>query len=97
MMSNKTQAALPASRQLSIGLFGFGVVGKGLYDVLKATPTLQAGIKKICIKNPSKDRAIAAHHFTSNADEILNDETINVVVELIDDADAKPNEIYNPL
>lgn len=88
MSNKKTKAVLPASRQLSIGLFGFGVVGKGLYDVLKATPNLQAGIKTICIKNPSKDRAIAAHHFTSNADDILNDDTINVVVELIDDADA---------
>lgn len=76
------------SKQLNIGLFGFGVVGKGLYDVLHTTPTLQASIKKIVIKNADKKRSIAAENFTTDAAIILNDESINVVVELIDDADA---------
>ena len=74
--------------KLNIGLFGFGVVGKGLYDVLHTTPTLQASIKKIVIKNADKKRSIAAENFTTDASVILNDENINVVVELIDDADA---------
>jgi len=77
-----------ANKQLNIGLFGFGVVGKGLYDVLHTTPTLQASIKKIVIKNPEKKRSIAAENFSTDAAVILNDESINVVVELIDDADA---------
>jgi homoserine dehydrogenase len=76
------------SKQLNIGLFGFGVVGKGLYDVLHHTPALQSSIKKICIKNNHKKRAIAATNFTDNAAELLQDEGINVIVELIDDADA---------
>jgi homoserine dehydrogenase len=77
-----------STNKLCIGLFGFGVVGKGLYDVLHSTPTLQASIKKICIKNSGKTRSIAAENFTTDADVLLNDETINVIVELIDDADA---------
>ena len=77
-----------SNKQLNIGLFGFGVVGKGLYDVLHTTPTLQASIKKIVIKNAGKKRSIAAENFTTDASVILNDENINVVVELIDDADA---------
>ena len=80
--------ALPLSKKLTLGLFGFGVVGKGLYDVLQSTPALQASIKKICIKNQAKQRAIPQHHFTANASDLLNDESINVIVELIDDADA---------
>ena len=76
------------TNNLSIGLFGFGVVGKGLFDVLHSTPTLQASIKKICIKNNSKPRSIAAENFTTDADILLDDESINVIVELIDDADA---------
>ncbi len=80
--------ALPISKQLTIGLFGFGVVGKGLYEVLQSTPALQASIKKVCIKNAGKKRSIGEEYFTTNADEILDDEEINVVVELIDDADA---------
>jgi len=77
-----------SNKQLNIGLFGFGVVGKGLYDVLHTTPTLQASIKKIVIKDPFKKRSIAAENFSTDAPAILNDESINVVVELIDDADA---------
>lgn len=79
---------MSTSKQLNIGLFGFGVVGKGLYDVLHSTPTLQASIKKIVIKNPDKPRSIAAENFSTDADTILDDTDINVVVELIDDADA---------
>ena len=74
--------------QLNIGLFGFGTVGKGLYDVLHSTPTLQSSIKKICIKNIDKKRSIAEENFTIDASILLNDENINVIVELIDDADA---------
>jgi homoserine dehydrogenase len=74
--------------QLNIGLFGFGTVGKGLYDVLHSTPTLQSSIKKICIKNADKKRSIAAENFTTDAFVLLNDKNINVIVELIDDANA---------
>jgi homoserine dehydrogenase len=77
-----------SDKQLTIGLFGFGTVGKGLYDVLHTTPALQASIKKICIKNVDKKRSIAAENFTTDASAILKDEGINVVVELIDDAEA---------
>lgn len=76
------------NNQLTIGLFGFGTVGKGLYDVLHSTPTLQSSIKKICIKQIDKERSIAADNFTADAAVLLNDPNINVIVELIDDADA---------
>ncbi len=77
-----------SSNQLNIGLFGFGVAGKGLYDVLHSTPTLQSSIKKICIKNADKKRTIAPGNFTTDASVLLNDPAINVIVELIDDANA---------
>ncbi len=75
-------------KQLTIGLFGFGVVGEGLYKVLQQTPSLKAGIKKICIKNDSKKRNAPASLFTTDKEELLNDQDINVIVEVIDDADA---------
>ncbi len=87
-MFTHIQSTLPVSKKLTLGLVGFGVVGKGLYDVLGSTPALQASIKKICIKNPGKERAIPQEHFTSSAAALLNDDEINVIVELIDDADA---------
>jgi homoserine dehydrogenase len=88
MSANNQRPLLPPSRSLTLGLFGFGVVGKGLYDVLQNTPALQASIKKICIKNPDKKRPIPSEHFTSDANILLSDDSINVIVELIDDADA---------
>lgn len=88
MSLHNNKPTLPQSKQLTLGVFGFGVVGKGLYDVLHSTPALQASIKKICIKNADKPRAISQEHFTTDANELLNDENINVIVELIDDAEA---------
>ncbi len=75
-------------KNLTIGLFGFGCVGYGLHEVLQRTPTLKTSIKKICVKDKNKARQISAEHFTFDKNEILNDEEINVVVELIDDANA---------
>ncbi len=74
--------------KLNIGLFGFGVVGESLYQVLQKTTSLNAQIKKVCIKHPEKKRNAPAELFTTNASDILEDESINVIVELIDDADA---------
>ncbi|MGL6067899.1 MAG: homoserine dehydrogenase, partial [Sediminibacterium sp.] len=75
-------------KQLTIGLFGFGVVGEGLYKVLQQTPSLKATIKKVCIKNPEKKRNAPDTLFTLDRNEILEDPTINVVVEVIDDSIA---------
>lgn len=75
-------------KSLNIGLFGFGCVGYGLYEVLEKTPTLQTSIKKICVKHEEKERVISKDHFTFDKYDILDDDEINVIVELIDDADA---------
>lgn len=75
-------------KKISIGLFGFGVVGEGIYKVLSEKPQLNSSIKKIVIKHPDKQRNAPANLFYTDADEILNDDEIDVVVELIDDARA---------
>ena len=75
-------------KKLVIGVFGFGVVGEGLYRVLQQTESLNATIKKVCIKNPNKKRNAPAGLFTTEKDELLNDKEINVIVEVIDDSNA---------
>jgi homoserine dehydrogenase len=75
-------------KKLTIGLFGFGVVGTGLYKVLQQTPSLNAEIKKVCIKHPEKKRTAPETLFTIDPNTLLDDASINVIVELIDDADA---------
>ncbi len=75
-------------KKLVLGIFGFGVVGEGLYKVLNLTPTLDAHIKKVCIKHPDKKRNAPAELFTTDQKILLDDPEINVIVEMIDDADA---------
>ncbi|MDF2192201.1 homoserine dehydrogenase [Paraflavitalea sp. CAU 1676] len=77
---------MEAHKQLTIGLFGFGVVGEGLYKVLQQTPSLKATIKKVCIKNPGKKREAPADLFTTDKDLLLNDPEINVIVEVINES-----------
>lgn len=79
---------MEAHKQLTIGLFGFGVVGEGLYKVLQQTPSLKASIKKVCIRNPEKKRDAPTTLFTTDRTILLNDPEINVIVEVIDDAKA---------
>ncbi|HKP31980.1 MAG TPA: homoserine dehydrogenase [Chitinophagaceae bacterium] len=74
-------------KPLTIGLFGFGVVGEGLYKVLQQTPSLKAKIKKICIKHPGKKRNAPDELFTTNKDELLFDDEINVIVEVINESE----------
>lgn len=75
------------SKRLTLGIFGFGVVGQGLYDIIK-TKDLNLSIKKFVIKDPTKERSLPASLFTTDASVILDDPEINTVVELINDADA---------
>lgn len=75
------------SKKLNIGLFGFGVVGQGLYHVLNNSTGFKANIAKIAVKNRAKKRSVSTELITYDKWEILNDPEIDVVVELIDDAD----------
>ena len=77
--------------KLRIGLFGYGCVGQGLHDVLNSSKGFKADIVKICVKDRTKKRRIDMSNFTFDKDEILNDTSINLVVELIDDADEAFN------
>ena len=77
--------------KLRIGLFGYGCVGQGLHDVLNSSKGFKADIVKICVKDRTKKRRIPMTNFTFDKNDILNDSSINLVVELIDD----PEEAFN--
>ena len=74
-------------QQLNIGIFGFGCVGQGLYFAIENSTGFTTTIKKIVVKNKNKERSLDANHFSFDKNDILDDDDINVVVELIDDAD----------
>ena len=74
-------------KNINIGLFGFGNVGRGLYDVLQRIDSKSVHIKRICVRDLDKERGVKAE-FTNNADDIFADKDINLIVEVIDDAEA---------
>ena len=76
------------SRNLKLGIFGFGVVGQGLYHVLEETKGIKAEILKICVKNPDKKRSLPMEYFTYDKVDILENPEVDVVLELIDDPEA---------
>lgn len=68
----------------NIGLIGFGCVGKGFYDIVKDQNDNSVEIVKIAVKN-KKERSAPEELFVYNVNEVLNDSSIDIIVELIDD------------
>ncbi len=84
-------------KQIKIGLVGFGTVGEGLYEVLKKSPNARAEIKQICIKNPKKARKLTDEIFTLDVNELIDNQDVNLIVELIDDAGEAYKIVKNAL
>jgi homoserine dehydrogenase len=74
------------SKKLKLGVFGLGSVGQGFYELLDQSKNPNLEIKKIVIKNPTKTRTIESSIFSTTPTDILDDPEIDIVVELIDDA-----------
>jgi homoserine dehydrogenase len=74
------------SKNLRIGLFGFGCVGQGLYDIIHQNKHFDAEIAKICVKQKGKQRSLPADYFTFDKNELLHNPDIQLIVELIDNA-----------
>lgn len=77
---------------IKIGLLGLGNVGKGVWNILKINKDIikrRSGynieIKKVLVKdiNKKRDLKIPEDLITTDADEILEDPSIDIVVEVI--------------
>lgn len=66
-----------------IGIFGFGCVGQGLHDVLEYNQKLE--VAKICVRDRNKLRALPPAAFTYDPEELLQDESLDLLAELISD------------
>lgn len=76
------------NKSITIGLYGFGVVGQGFYEILQRSTSMNVEVKKICVKDKAKSRALDMEHFTYDRYELLEDEGIDLIVELISDAEV---------
>ncbi len=63
---------------MRIGLLGFGVVGRGVYDITRNLPDVKV-VKVLCLENIQLEDAQVVQNFQ----EILEDDTIDTVVEAI--------------
>ncbi len=77
-------------QNINIGLFGLGVVGQGIVSVMARAKNAHAEIKRICVRDLTKPRDISIDSsiLTDNPDEILLDSDINLIVEVVDNAEA---------
>ena len=80
-----------------IGLFGFGTVGKGFYENLNKHPHVPAVITKVCVKRVDLPRIGHELYFTNDPDELLEDPEIDIIVEVITEAEAAKDYVKRAL
>lgn len=68
-------------------MFGYGCVGQGLHDVLLDSKGFNSDIHSIVVKDRNKKRRLSPEVFSYDKEDILNNEDIDLVVELIDNAE----------
>lgn len=68
---------------LNIGLFGYGVVGKGFYKLTKQYPELTIHTKEIVVKNNNNHTHDKTENLSYQATDILNNRQLTTVVEVI--------------
>jgi len=92
MIKTFTKAGSKQVPMVNIGLIGLGTVGSGVLKIIEAERAAiedRAGVrlvlKRVCDKFLSKERQkkLPKGLFTRQADEVLNDPEINILVELI--------------
>lgn len=91
---------------LRIGLFGCGVVGSGLVKILHAKRNefrerynTDISIEKICVRDIDKERdgELDSQLFTTNRNELIYDDSLDVIVEVIGGYDDAKDIIIRSL
>lgn len=79
-------------RELNVALLGLGTVGSGVVKIIeenreqiKETMNKDINIRHILVRDKSRQRPInvSSYHLTEDIDEILNDDSIDIIVEVM--------------
>lgn len=81
---------MASGRPVRIGLLGFGTVGRGVYDMLTENSGViheRAGLPlevvRIGVRDPRKERGVDSALITTDLDSIIEDPSIDVVIEVM--------------
>ena len=92
--------------EISIGLLGLGTVGSGVAKILQQHQQdlhhklgVQVSIKKVLVRNNNKERLsiLDPNVFTTDIDEILNDSSLDIIVEVMGGMDEAKRAIEEAL
>ncbi|MFZ4799079.1 MAG: homoserine dehydrogenase [Bacteroidia bacterium] len=72
--------------EINLGLFGYGVVGKGFYELTKLYPELAINTKEIVVKNHEHHLQNIEYHLSYEANDILQNNQLKTVVEVINNS-----------
>ena len=72
-----------ANKIINVGLIGCGTVGSGVVKLFSEKNPENIKLKAIAVKNIGKKRKINFSNIVTDANEILNDPEIDIVVELV--------------
>lgn len=93
-MATETLIPSTANRVLRVGILGFGTVGSGAYrmmqdnrDAIERKVGFGMDVVRIGIKDSSKHRDLPGDLFTTDLESIVDDPSIDVILELIGGVD----------
>ncbi|WP_298826970.1 homoserine dehydrogenase [uncultured Planococcus sp.] len=92
--------------EISIGLLGLGTVGSGVAKIIQQHQQdlhhklgAQVSIRKVLVRNANKDRlsSLDPSVFTTDIEEILNDSSLDIIVEVMGGIDGAKSAIEKAL
>ena len=91
-------------RKCKIGIVGFGTVGSGIYKILSSEVDTHPSLKeieivKIAVKDLNKERDIEINNklLTNDPFKLINDPSIDVIVEVMGGVDLAKDIILQSL
>ena len=71
------------NKVINVGLIGCGVVGTGVVELFRENKNPNVNLKTVVVKDIKKQRKVKFPNITTDANKVLEDPEIDIVVELI--------------